>query len=231
MNDIEYAKEKVWVIIPAFNEETVLGGVVQDVLSCFKNVIVIDDFSTDNTGVVANNFGANVIRHPINLGQGAALQTGFDFALKSGADYIVTLDADGQHNPQEALNMLLFLIESKCDVVLGSRFIGHVLDMPTSRRLLLKAALLFTRLTTGLILTDTHNGLRVFRSEALRKIRLHQNRMAHASEILDQIARANLKYQEFGNTVKYTEYSLAKGQKASNAFNILADLFIKGLIR
>lgn len=226
---IDSAVEEAWVVIPAYNEESVIDEVVRETRRFFKHVVVVDDHSRDGTAQVAFEAGAEVIRHPINLGQGAALQTGFDFSILRGAKYVVTIDADGQHDPGEALKMLRSLLDSDHDLVLGSRFLGRVIDMPVSRQLLLKAALLYTRITTGLILTDTHNGLRAIRKEALQKIRIKQNRMAHASEILDQIAEKRLSYHEFGNTIRYTEYSLRKGQKASNALNIISDLFIRGL--
>lgn len=228
--DVQLPLEKTWVIIPAFNEEVVIEGVVRETLDYFPNLLVVDDCSSDHTGAVAHAAGASVVRHPINLGQGAALQTGFDYVLSEGAEYVITLDADGQHDPKEAASMLRSLIEEQDDVALGSRFKGHVENMPASRRILLKAALLFTRMTTGLNLSDTHNGLRAFRGDALRKLHLTQNRMAHASEILEQIAAAKLRFHEFGNTVRYTEYSMAKGQRASNAVNILTDLFLRRLI-
>lgn len=221
--------EKTWVVIPAYNEKSVIDEVVKETLRFFKHVVVVDDHSRDGTAQVAHEAGAHVVRHPINLGQGAALQTGFDFSVLLGADYIVTIDADGQHDPEDALKMLASLVGSDHDLVLGSRFLGRAVDMPASRRMLLKAALLYTRFTTGLVLTDTHNGLRAIRKEALQKIHIKQNRMAHASEILDQISDHGLSYHEFGNTVRYTEYSLSKGQKASNAINIISDLFFRGL--
>ena len=120
--------------------------------------------------------------------------------------------------------MVKILNERNLDVVLGSRFIGKTVGMTLPRKMLLHAAVVFTRLTTGMKLTDAHNGLRVFTRKGIENIRLSQNRMAHASEILEQIARNRLRYMEYGNTIQYTDYSRAKGQKASNAINILVDL-------
>lgn len=229
MNDKAY--DGLWVIIPAYNEGEVIRGVVEEVRRFCRNVVLIDDGSADDTALHARAGGATVLRHPINLGQGAALQTGIEFAKRSNATYIATFDADGQHDINDVFPMIDLLEEKKLDVVLGSRFIGNVIGMTAARRVLLYAAVLFTRLTTGLKLTDAHNGLRVFTRRGIQPISLCHNRMAHASEILEQIARAKLSYAEYGNTVRYTEYSRAKGQKASNAINILVDLALDRITR
>ena len=215
----------IWVVIPAFNEAAVIGDVVLEARTAYPNVIVIDDGSSDATAARARQACGHVIRHPVNLGQGAALQTGITYALKMGARYVATYDADGQHDIADVGRMAEYLLQNNLDVVLGSRFLGKAIDMSTGRRLLLRAAVVFTVVTTGMNLTDAHNGLRLFTAKAAAAIDLRQNRMAHASEILEQIARAKLNYAELGNTVRYTEYSRAKGQKASNSINILIDLF------
>lgn len=221
--------KSLWVVIPAYNEGPVIQGVIADVRMLFEHVVLVDDGSSDETANCARAAGAIVVRHPINLGQGAALQTGIEFALRRGAKFIATFDADGQHDIDDVPPMANLLQKEQLDVVLGSRFIGKVSGMKLSRRLLLSAAILFTRLTTGLKLTDAHNGLRVFTAAGARRIHLFHNRMAHASEILEQIAQRKLAYREFGNSVRYTEYSMAKGQKASNAINIVIDLVLQRL--
>jgi glycosyltransferase involved in cell wall biosynthesis len=214
----------VWLVVPAFNEAKVIGKVVETLVTLFPNVVVVDDGSVDSTAEEAATHGALVVQHPINLGQGAALQTGIDFCLKHHPNFIVTFDADGQHNLGDVLNMLDVAIKENCDVVLGSRFLGQTISMPATRRVLLRVAIWFTRATTGLALTDTHNGLRVFTAAAAEKINISHNGMAHASEILEQIARLRLRYVEAPMTVTYTPYSLQKGQRASNAVSILIDL-------
>jgi glycosyltransferase involved in cell wall biosynthesis len=218
------ALDELWVVIPAFNEGSVIHDVLKEVRLFCQNVILVDDGSIDDTAEHARRAGAVVLRHPINLGQGAALQTGIDFAVLNNAKFVATFDADGQHDIRDVEPMIELLKAQHVHVVLGSRFIGKTLGMKRSRKFLLYAAVLFTRLTTGMKLTDAHNGLRVFTLEGIKKISLSQNRMAHASEILEQIASNKLTYAEFGNTVRYTEYSVAKGQKASNAINIVVDL-------
>lgn len=216
--------DDLWVVIPAFNEGVVIFDVIHDVRQICPNVILVDDGSADDTSAHAQRAGAMVVRHPINLGQGAALQTGIEFAQRNRARFVATFDADGQHDINDVVAMVKILNERNLDVVLGSRFIGKTVGMTLPRKLLLHAAVVFTRLTTGMKLTDAHNGLRVFTRKGIENIRLSQNRMAHASEILEQIARNRLRYMEYGNTIQYTDYSRAKGQKASNAINILVDL-------
>lgn len=215
-----------WVIIPMFNEGAVIHRVAREVLMAFPNLVVVDDGSTDDALEQSARAGATVLRHPINLGQGAALQTGIKYALQRGADYIVTFDADGQHQVKDAVAMLDMLQKENFDVVLGSRFIGTTIGMSFGRRLLLKAAIIYTKITTGLNLTDAHNGLRVFSRTAAMNINIRQNRMAHASEILEQISVKKMRYVEYGNTIRYTDYSKLKGQKPSNAINIIVDLMV-----
>jgi glycosyltransferase involved in cell wall biosynthesis len=216
--------DKVCVIIPAYNEAKMIGKVVEEVRCLFPNVVVIDDCSTDQTMRNAKDAGAHVLQHPINLGQGAALQTGFDYAMAAGASHIVTFDADGQHHTEDVPRMLEALAESGADLALGSRFLGTTVGMTQGRRRLLQAATLFTKLTTGLSLSDCHNGLRVLTAKAVRTLNLRQNRMAHASEILGGIRRHRLSFIEVPVTISYTEYSRQKGQTFSDAFVICRDL-------
>jgi glycosyltransferase involved in cell wall biosynthesis len=217
----------VWIVIPAYNEAGAIARVVADVARLGHRVLVIDDGSRDATPEVAAQAGAVLVRHPINLGQGAALQTGIEFALRQGAEAIVTFDADGQHRSADVPKLLDAL--KRADFALGSRFLGGATNMPAARRLLLRAATAFTRMTTRLDLTDAHNGLRAMTRRGAERIRLRQNRMAHASEFLSQIAESRLPYVEVSVTVEYTRYSLAKGQKTSDAIAILVDLFARRL--
>lgn len=222
---------QAWVVITAYNEASVIGGVVADVTRAGYRTVVVDDGSTDATGAAATESGGVVVRHPINLGQGAALQTGIEFALRNDADVIVTFDADGQHRIADIVAMTDALDKHDADFALGSRFLGKSLNQPPSRRILLKAATFFTRLTTGMNITDTHNGLRAITRRGASRINLRQNRMAHASEILHQIAATGLKYVEVPVTIEYSAYSLAKGQKLVDALMILIDLFARRLQR
>jgi glycosyltransferase involved in cell wall biosynthesis len=216
--------DELWVVIAAFNEALVIRNVVSAVRSLYQHVVVVDDGSRDATAAEALAAGAVVLVHPFNLGQGAALQTGITFALSEGAVKIVTFDADGQHAVSDIAVLVAAQRENDCDVVLGSRFLGRTVNMPRVKRLALKAAILLTSVTTGVRLTDAHNGLRLLTRRAANSIRLRQNRMAHASEILEQIRRAGLSYVEAPVTITYTTYSLRKGQSIANSFYIIMEL-------
>lgn len=222
----------VWIVIPALNEACTIGDVVTPLRARGWRVLVIDDGSNDGTTDAACRAGAVVLRHTVNLGQGAGLRTGFLYAQRQrDARFIVTYDADGQHQSEAVSTLLEALERSGSDVALGSRFLGgnagrHV---PAARRALLRLATIFTRFTTGLRVTDAHNGLRAFTVDAASRLRLTHNRMAHASEILNEIARLGLRYVEAPVTIRYTDYSMAKGQRPLDALAILWDIFTVGL--
>ena len=221
----------IYVVIPAYNEGPVISRVVSEVGRTGYAVVVVDDGSSDATAEEARAAGAGVITHAFNLGQGAALQTGIDYAVAQRAEVIVTFDADGQHRVSDIAHLAEALVEERADFALGSRFLGQAPNLPPLRRLLLHAATAFTRLTTGLQVTDTHNGLRAMTRRAAVGIRLRQNRMAHASELLTQIAASGLRYVERPVTIEYTAYSLAKGQSLGDAVLILLELFARRLYR
>lgn len=223
--------QSLWVVIAAYNEATVIAGVIAGVRGAGYSLVVVDDGSRDVTAEAAEAAGAVVVRHPINLGQGAALQTGIEFALAEGAEHIVTFDADGQHRVADIAALAAALQRHNADYALGSRFLGDTLNQPLSRRLTLRLATWFTRLSVGLSITDTHNGLRAMTRRGAQRIRLRQNKMAHASEILHQVAESGLKFVEVPVTIEYSAYSLAKGQRLSDALTILLDLFARRLHR
>jgi polyprenyl-phospho-N-acetylgalactosaminyl synthase len=216
------APSEVAVVIAAYNEASVIARVVTDVRRSGHRVVVVDDGSDDATAAVAAAAGATVLTHPINLGQGAALQTGIDYALSKTADVIVTFDADGQHRVADIRRLIEALAREHADFALGSRFLGRSMNLPPLRRLVLQAATLFTRLTTR---------LRAMTRRGAAAIRLRQNRMAHASEILSEISKSGLHYVEVPVTIEYTAYSLAKGQSIGNSVMILLDLFARKLYR
>jgi glycosyltransferase involved in cell wall biosynthesis len=223
--------DTVVIVIAAYNEAKVIAGVVREVVAAGHKVILVDDGSQDGTADEARRAGARVVVHPVNLGQGAALQTGIELALAHGADVVVTYDADGQHHASDIPRLVAALKTNQADFALGNRFMGGAVDMTTSRRLLLRAATIFTRVTTGLRITDTHNGLRAMTRRGASHIALRQNRMAHASEILHQIAESGLRFVEVPVTITYSAYSRAKGQKLTDFFAILIDLFARRLQR
>ena len=220
----------MWIVIPAYAEESVVGGVVTLLRETYPRIVVVDDGSPDLTGQLARTAGATVLRHAVNLGQGAALQTGIDYARARGATSVCTFDADGQH-PIEGIDaMIRALALGNVDIVLGSRFRTDS-PVPPLKRALLSAALLFTRLHARLAITDTHNGLRLFGPRALAAISITQPGMAHASEILHAIGTHKLRWVEVPTRIEYTDYSLAKGQSIFNAVKILLDLLFSALSR
>lgn len=213
------------VVVPAYNESGAIGPVVASLVARFGSVVVVDDGSTDATAVQATASGATVLRHAVNLGQGAALQTGIEYAAaQPGVKHVLTFDADGQHDVEDAVAAVGHAARSGVELVLGSRFLSHATHVPLLRRAVLRAGLCFSRVSTGMHLTDTHNGLRVLSRPAAAELRLRQHGMAHASEILEFASARGWKYLEVPARVQYTEYSLAKGQSSINAVNVLFDL-------
>ncbi len=221
----------VWIVITAYREAQTVGQVVRDSLLQSPYVLVVDDGSDDETAQRALEAGAHVVRHVFNLGQGAALQTGITFALSEGAELIVTMDADGQHDPSDIATMVAELEAAGADVALGDRFSGRAIGISWRRRLILKCAWFLIRLTSGRAISDSQIGLRLFSAEAARKLTITQNRMAYASELINQITRLNLKIIEIPVSVTYTSYSIRKGQSGFNSINILIDLIVGRLVK
>ncbi len=215
-----------WIVVPAYQEESAVGEVVAELRRRFPQVVVVDDGSADATARAAAAAGARVVRHAVNRGQGAALQTGIEFALAAGARYVVTFDSDGQHRVEDADRLLAPLVAGEAEFCLGSRFLERPAGVPPGRRLLLRCALAFTRLTSRARVTDTHNGLRAMTRRAAGRVSLTLDRMAHASELIDQVHASGLPYTERPVTVRYTEYSRRKGQRAGAALRIALDYLI-----
>ncbi|MBU0530997.1 MAG: glycosyltransferase family 2 protein [Candidatus Uhrbacteria bacterium] len=213
-----------WVVIPAYNEGTKLAEVLRAVLEYVSNVVVVDDGSVDDTYEVAKRTGVSVLRHRINRGQGAALATGIEFALRSGAEAIVTFDSDGQMAASDIPMMLEPIAGGEAEAVLGSRFVKDTVhNMPALRKMIVKGGILFTRILSRIDVTDTHNGFRAFSRAAAKKITINQDRMTHASEILDQISKQKIKFVERPVTITYTDYSMGRANNSNlNAIKIAA---------
>ncbi|WP_449373481.1 glycosyltransferase family 2 protein [Arthrobacter psychrolactophilus] len=219
---------RTWIVIPMYNEATVVGDVIRGLLPDFPHVVCVDDGSSDSSQSVARAAGAVVVQHPVNLGQGAALQTGIEYALRDpSTTEIVTFDADGQHRVEDALAMVARIRSGEAEVVLGSRFLDDRTKVSKIKRLVLRVAAVQSRLSTGMALTDAHNGLRAFGAGTAAKIDLKQNRMAHASELIHQLAEIKPRWVEHPVEIIYTDYSKAKGQSLLNSVNIVADLFFR----
>lgn len=221
----------LWIVIPAYNEGARLGATLDELVPHYPNIVVVDDGSRDDTHATALARGVWVLRHAINRGQGAALQTGIRFAVQKEANIVVTFDSDGQHDPTDIPAIVAPVAEGTADVTLGSRFLGHTTGMPVSRRIVLILAVLFTRVVSRIRVTDTHNGFRAFSRLAAQKVRIRQDRMAHASEILDEIKRLKLRYTEVPVTIRYTAATLAKGQSSWNAVRIAWQFLVGKVVK
>lgn len=220
-------KDKIFIIIPVYNEKrAVHEEVVNELLNKNYLVIIVDDASAEKI-ILPHNTNIHLLRHAVNLGQGAALQTGIEYALSQGVEYLVTFDADGQHAATDIPAMLLPLRNNEAAITLASRFLkpGHH-NAPLSKKILLKVARLVNYFFTGLYLSDAHNGLRAMTRYAAENIVMRENRMAHATEILFAIKKHKLKFKEVPATVIYTEYSKNKGQSVFNSVRIFFDLVL-----
>ena len=229
--ETQESNDDVWLVVPLYNEGSVIAGVVTEARRTFANVVCVDDGSHDDSVVQAERAGAVVIRHPVNLGQGAALQTGFDYAKTDPRmRYVVTYDADGQHQIDDVIAMVRRARENDLQVIFGSRFLDDERVSATGlKKLVLKLAVAFTNATTHTRLTDAHNGLRVLRRDVVEQLEITQNRMAHATEIVNEIGAMRIngervRYAEMPVHILYTDYSKSKGQSLWNAVNILVEL-------
>lgn len=229
-SDMRY--RDVWVVIPAFHEATVIGDVITDVRSVFAHVVCVDDGSEDGTGDAALQAGAHVVTHPVNLGQGAAIQTGVEYARhQPGAEVFATFDADGQHRVADVVTMIERLRagspETRPDLVVGTRFAGAGTQTPLLKRWVLKTVARVSRRNRELGLTDAHNGLRVFGRRVADELDLTISGMGHASEFIALAHEKHWRVAEVPVDILYTDYSKAKGQPLLNGVNIVFD----GLLR
>lgn len=221
-----------FIIVPAYNEGKMLQSAVKQLSSCGYSVVVVDDGSFINQQSYLQNDPVYFLRHKINLGQGAALETGTVFALEKGAKYIVHFDADGQHRTEDVPALLQPVLNNDCDVIFGSRFLTKsAVEMPLLKKLLILTGRYINYLFTGLLLSDAHNGLRAMNRVAAEKIRITENRMSHASEILFLVKKHKLRFREVAVTIIYTDYSKEKGQSSWNSIRIFFDLILHKLFK
>ena len=220
------------VIVPAFNEGRAVKTTVGRLLAAGYQVVVVDDGSTDET-VEVRRMPVVYLRHAVNLGQGAALQTGMTYALRAGADIVVHFDADGQHDCAQIERLTAPIVEGRADVVFGSRFLRRedCAQVPWKKRILLRGGILISWAMTGMLLSDTHNGFRAMSSRALGRVDLQENGFAHATEIMQRVREAGLRYVEVPITISYSEYSQQKGQRLSGSLSILFDLIMAKLTK
>ena len=212
------------VVMPVFNEAPVVGSVISELVGLGMIVIAVDDGSSDGSAQEIDKSGALRVSHPINLGQGGAIQTGFEAALRfTDVRYVATFDADGQHQAKDLLGMIAKIKEGY-DVVLGSRFLDGRTEMSALRRAILKLATKILNRGSDVRLTDAHNGLRLVTRRVAAEIDLAHIGMAHATELEQVLTRSHLRVVEHPVHVLYTDYSRAKGQPLLNSVNILADI-------
>jgi len=211
----------IFIVIPAFNEEKTIANVIENLLQAnYSNIIIVDDGSADQTLKIVKKYPVYLCKHAINCGQGAALRTGNELALKKNADIIVHFDADGQHKVEE-IQSFIKAIESGYDIAIGSRFLSVKQNIPFTKKYFIhKPAIFINWFFSGLKLTDAHNGFRALNRLAARKIHITQNRMAHNTEIPAEIVKHKLKHTEIPVEVIYKEY----GQGLRGGINIIFDL-------
>lgn len=219
-----------WLVVPCYNEGTVIGEVLAHARKTFPNIVAVNDGSSDNSAEQIHAAGAHLVNHPVNLGQGAAIQTGVEYARNQpGAAYFVTFDADGQHQIKDVLRMIERLRTEPLDIIVGTRF-GRPRaaddQVPWIKRLVLRTVVLLSPTTRRLGLSDAHNGLRVFNQKVAQELNIRMNGMSHASEFVDQIDKRGWRISEEPVDILYTEYSMSKGQSLLNGINILADGFL-----
>ena len=193
------------VAIPAYNEELTIGSVVARARRYADRVVVVDDGSDDSTADVAELVGAEVFRHVTNEGYGSAIRDCFEIARDCDVDVLVTLDGDGQHNPDDIPQLIDEMRESGADIVIGSRFARGVKNrtIPRYRKFGMKVLDHATMLSSGLRLTDSQSGFRAYSRKALHAIDVNQNGMGVSSEILIRAADSNLKIREAGIVTRY----------------------------
>ena len=215
----------IYVLVPAFNEQKVIKDIINSLLKNFSNVIVINDGSNDRTLEIINDLDIKVLSHEINLGVGAAVQTGFDYVSKiPNAKAVITFDADGQHLVDDAVAMAKEILICDEGIIFGTRFPKHSKNIPKVKRFVLKLIAKITDLVTGVTLTDAHNGLKAYKISTIKELELQFSSYSYESELITQVAKKKIDYKEMSTDIKYTSYSIKKGQKLLNGLLIIEDL-------
>lgn len=225
--------KKIFVILPAYNEAEVISQVITKAKKALSQLegyethfVVIDDGSTDNTSKEAGTSGVVVLRHVLNRGLGGALGTGLAYAKENGADILVTIDSDGQHDPKDIIKALKPLEKDEADVVIGSRLLGQK-GMPWDRIIISWAGSLITFFLFGLWTSDSQSGFRIFNKKAIESIEIRTQGMEVSSELFGEIEKHYLRFVEVPIRVIYTDYSRRKGQPNINSFQVLLKLVLR----
>ena len=215
----------IYVIVPAFNEQNVIKDIINNLLKNFSNVIVINDGSNDKTLEIINDLDIKILSHEINLGVGAAAQTGFDYVSDiPDAKAVITFDADGQHLVDDAVAMAKEILICDEGIIFGTRFPKHSKNIPKVKRIVLKLIAKITDLVTGVTLSDAHNGLKAYKVSTIKELELQFSSYSYESELITQVAKKKIDYKEMSTDIKYTSYSIKKGQKLLNGLLIIEDL-------
>lgn len=224
-------RNSIFVIVPCFNEAYIIRETAEQLLPHYS-VVVVDDASSDDTKQKLKGLPVYYIKHPVNLGQGAAVQTGIDFALKKGAEYLVTFDADGQHHAADIRKMLDILIKENAGIIFGSRFLpGSATNISVTRKIMLKIARFINYLASGMLLSDANNGLRIMTRETAEKMQITENRSSHNAQVQNLVKLNRIKYAECPVSISYSDYSRKKGMRNISSIRILYDLILYKLFR
>lgn len=218
--------ENVYILIPVYNEANKIKEVIDVLKLSFKNIVVVNDGSKDNTLAVLESLDVELINHSINLGQGAAISSGLEFIKTiENAEAIITFDADGQHSAQDAIAFADEIVKCEEEIIFGSRFLEHRKNIPFIKRIALSIVTFFTNIISNTNLSDVHNGLKAIKVSCLNKLDIHIDGFAFESQIIHKVGRENILYKEMSTNIIYTKYSKNKGQKLLNGLIILEDLF------
>lgn len=222
---------KIFIVIPARNEAQQIGEVLLEIRrKGFENVLVVDDGSDDKTVEIAEKSGAKVVQHILNRGAGAATFTGIKAVLELDAEIIVTMDADGQHAPEDIHNLIQPILDKKYDIVLGSRLLEKK-EMPLIRRFFNYTGNLITWILFGLWVSDSQSGFKAFSKKAAEQIEIKTNGYEFCSEVIREIKTKKLSFAEIPIQTKYTEYSMQKGQSFANGVRTFVKLVLRSFMQ
>lgn len=219
---------KIFVVVPAYNEEKTIAKVIEDLMKMGLEIVVVDDGSNDDTyniveSIIKEKKHGLLCRHLLNRGLGAALRTGIEAALMEDPDVIVTFDADGQHDPQDILNVSRPIVNGEADVVIGER---NFKEMPSSKKFGNEVMNIITMIFYGIKVKDSQSGLRAFNKKAAETIIINARDYGVSSEIIGEVKRHDLKLKEVPIKTIYTDYSMTKGTNTSEGLKILARLIM-----
>jgi polyprenyl-phospho-N-acetylgalactosaminyl synthase len=218
--------DNIYILIPVYNEEKKIESVITELSSLFKNIVVINDGSTDSSQDILESLNVITLKHSINLGQGAAISTGFKYIQQlKNADAIVTFDADGQHSVEDAKTFAEEILLCKEEIIFGTRFKQSRSNIPLIKKIVLSIVVIFTNKLSKINLSDAHNGLKALKKTCLKKIDINIDGFGFESQIIHQVSKKGIRYKEMPTNTIYTSYSQNKGQKLSNGLIILEDLF------